>query len=301
LAWDAEWLAVLGLQAEQFPALADYRAYRQGLADSYRQRWPALADVPFYLAVGDGAAANVGSGAVTVSQAALTIGTTAALRRIIPQANEDALPSIPPGLWAYRVGIQQHLIGGATNEGGNIYQWASQTLALGDLAQAEAALASCTPGAHGLTFLPLLGGERSPGWRAEARGTLTGVNLMTTPLDILQAALEGVALRLRLLLAQLTQLGPVEQVYAGGGALMGSPAWAGMLCHALQQSLTLLDEPEVTARGVAILILQDLKGESWSAPAPMVGQILQPDPTQAELWAALEANQKALYHDLLGK
>ena len=47
------------------------------------------------------------------------------------------------------------------------------------------------PREHGLTFLPLLGGERSPGWNGRARGALSGLTFETTPEDVLRAALEG--------------------------------------------------------------------------------------------------------------
>ena len=50
------------------------------LAPTYAARWPALANVPFCLAVGDGAAANVGEGCSAPGATALTVGTTGAVR-----------------------------------------------------------------------------------------------------------------------------------------------------------------------------------------------------------------------------
>ena len=78
LIWDAEWLDFLELSPEKFPPLVDYDAPQQGLLPNYTARWGALRDVPFFLAIGDGAAANVGLGAVKTGQIALTVGTTAA-------------------------------------------------------------------------------------------------------------------------------------------------------------------------------------------------------------------------------
>ena len=46
-----------------------------------------------------------------------------------------------------------------------------------------------------ISFLPFLGGERSTGWNPEARGTIHGLTFETTPLDVRQAAFEGVAFR----------------------------------------------------------------------------------------------------------
>jgi sugar (pentulose or hexulose) kinase len=47
-------------------------------------------------------------------------------------------------------------------------------------------LARMEPDAHGLTVLPFIAGERSPGWAAEAALTLHGVELQTKPADIAQ-------------------------------------------------------------------------------------------------------------------
>ncbi|MBZ0310020.1 MAG: carbohydrate kinase, partial [Anaerolineae bacterium] len=202
LNWDEEWLAVLGLDEKKLPALTDYTNFQSGLRPEYVLRWPALKNVPFYLPVGDGAAANVGSGAVTPSHLALTVGTTAALRLI----SDDQLPAVPAGLWSYRVARPLHLIGGATTEGGNIFSWVRETLNLTDIPALEAEITQRPADAHGLTFLPLLAGERSPGWSIQASGAVVGLRLSTAPVDILQAALEGVALRLALIADQLRPL-----------------------------------------------------------------------------------------------
>ncbi len=197
LTWDSDMLTALEMDAGKLPKLADYKQFQQGLTPVYAERWPALKDVPFCLAVGDGAAANIGSGCAQPSHIALTVGTTAALRMV----TDESLPRVPDGLWSYRVDAQHQLIGGATSEGGNIFQWVRQTLKLGESAENE--LASRKPNSHGLTFLPLLAGERSPGWAAHATGSIVGLRLSTTPVDILQAALEGVALRLSLIADQI--------------------------------------------------------------------------------------------------
>lgn len=288
LDWDESWLALLGLSHEQFPPLADATEVQVGLGDTYAARWPALRDVPFLLALGDGAAANIGSGATTADTLALTIGTTAALRRIV----NGAPPPVPEGLWAYRATQDRHLIGGATTEGGNLYQWAQDTLNLPDDDVLEAALLTHEPGAHGLTLLPLLAGERSPGWWAQANGIVTGLRLGTTPTDILQALMEAVAMRLAII-AQ--QLGSAQRVYAGGGALHRSAAWSQMLADALDVPLHLLATPEVTARGAAMLAMNVLDGirlEDFPVP---VKTIYEPRAAYRQQWRDMQHAQQQLY------
>ena len=94
---------------------------------------------------------------------------------------------------------------------------------------------------HGLTVLPLFAGERSPGWRGDATGTIHGIRLSTTPLDMVHALLESVALRLAIVAQQLELVDDVK-IMASGGALTRSTAWAQIIADALQRQLYLLDE-----------------------------------------------------------
>lgn len=289
LEWNARILEALNLDASRLPALGDFGDMRQGLTAAYAERWPALRDVPFCLAVGDGAAANIGSGCADASRVALTVGTTAALRAV----SNDILPRVPDGLWGYRVDAPHHLIGGATSEGGNIFQWAKATLRLGDDEALEAELMRSIPDGHGLTFLPLLAGERSPGWAVQATGAIHGLRLSTTPLDLLQAALEGVALRLALIYEQLASVIPADaQVIAGGGALYASPAWTHMIANTLNRPLHIIYEPEITARGTAILAYYALGQCKLTDFPPDVGSVIEPNPEAAA--ALLEARERQL-------
>jgi len=291
LTWDGNWRDQLNLEKDALPPLSDYAPPLRGLSAAYARRWPALADLPFFLAVGDGAAANVGSGAGEHGSVALTIGTTAAMRTVSTQA----LPPVPDGLWSYRIDQQRHLIGGATSEGGNVFEWAQKTLRLPDAAVLEETLRRTEPGAHGLTLLPLLAGERSPGWWSQATGAIAGLRLTTTPLHILQAALEGVALRLAIVSDQLDAEG---EVMASGGGLGASPAWAQIITDALDRPLNLLATSEVTARGVAILMLTALDGRAITEFDAEITERLTPDPQRAARLRELRTQQQALYHAL---
>lgn len=291
LDWDDEWLRVLNLPRAAFPALADTSTTCSGLLLAYAARWPALRNVPFFLTVGDGAAANVGSGCVAPGQIALSLGTTAALRVV----SAEPLPSVPCGLWSYRVNAGLHLIGGATSEGGSIFAWARTTLALP--ADAEQQLAGRAPDVHGLTFLPLLAGERSPGWAVNAAGTVHGLRLSTSPLDVLQAALEGVALRLAVI---ADQLGGSGAVTASGGALEASPAWAQMIANALDRPLQFAGEAEITARGTAILALSALDRRPLTDfPLPITA-LVEPQAEAVAVLRAARVRQAELYAKFYG-
>lgn len=265
LCWDAEWLAQLPVTESHLSPLIDVDQPLHGLRDEWASRWPALRDVPWFPAIGDGAAANLGSGCGALQpreqpRVALTVGTTGAMRMVV-DAERAAETNVPDGLWLYRIDAQRALLGGATTEGGNLYAWLRQTLQLPDAAEIEAEVGRRPPAAHGLTVLPFIAGERAPGWDDDARASLLGFTLHTTPLDILQAGLESVAYRFALIYQRIiSSLAPTmeTQIIASGGAILSSPAWLQIMADVLNQPVVSLEEQEITARGLALLALQQL-------------------------------------------
>jgi gluconokinase len=291
LAWDTLWLDLLGLNADQLPPLAEYNSPLVGLSKPFDARWPALAEATFYLAVGDGAAANIGSGAISEGDLALTVGTSAAVRQL-----RLGMPAtIAPALWCYRLSAQYSLYGGATSEGGNLMAWAQQMFNGLPQGQAlEAALAARPPDRHGLTVVPTFWGERSPAWRPNALGAFYGLHGGHTALEITQALMESLALRL----ARIVEaMGPLRgQVYAGGGALARSAVWAQMIADALNHPLQMVAIDEVTARGLLLLIGQaDRPSLSLDdLPPPPISTVIRPRPDAVALLQTAKHRQIAL-------
>ena len=299
LEWDAGLMEHLSLTADDLPPLDDYSSGQRGLAPDYANRWPALADVPFFLSIGDGAGANVGSGCVSAESVALTVGTSGAMRMLVP----DAAPKIPEGLWGYRLG-DSTLIGGSLTDGGSVYAWARETLNLPkDDVKIEGLLQSLPPGAHGLSLLPLFSGERSPGWAADASGVISGLRMSTMPIHILQAALEAVAYRFDLVWRLLLPYVSYNcRVIASGGALTRSPYWLQVMADVLGRTVTVCVEDEATSRGTAILALASLG--LWSrldAVPAALGDTFEPNPRRTELYRKLAKEQQMLYARVIAK
>jgi gluconokinase len=253
LAWDPETLAAAGIDERQLFPLRDRDDGRRTLRAPWARRWPALAGSTWFPALGDGATGTVGSDCLDPRRIALNVGTSAALRFVA----EEPLAA-PRGLWSYRVDRRRALVGGATSEGGNVHAWLRSVLHLPGDDEVEAALARMEPDTHGLTVLPFLAGERSPGWRSERRAAISGLSLDTTAVEIVRAGLEAVALRLAAVYELLAPLAaPAHTLIASGGALR-SRAWAQMIADALGRPLALSSEEEATSRGCALLALQSL-------------------------------------------
>src|SRR5205085_755803 len=87
----------------------------------YAGRWPALRDVPWYPCAADGVTGNLGSGCSTPEDVAVQVGTSSAMRAVVP----GTPPTVPEGLWCYRVDRENALLGGAVSEGGNVPGWTS--------------------------------------------------------------------------------------------------------------------------------------------------------------------------------
>ena len=261
-AWDGELLAALGLDPERLSRVSD---------EAVDGWYPALLD---------GACSNLGTGCVTRGQAALMVGTSGAFRTVY----ESDRPQPRPGLFLHWVDGRRVVEGGSLSDGGSLSHWLDQTLA-----GADGSLADRDPASHGLTWLALLGGERSPGWHRHAKGVINGLTFETTPLDLRQAALEGVAFRF----AEVAELMPeVEEVVATGGALLRDPDWLQIMADALAQPITVSGVAEGSLRGAAVVALERL-GET-PPPAP-VARVVQPRLDRADAYRAARERQRRLY------
>ncbi|HEU5432272.1 MAG TPA: FGGY-family carbohydrate kinase, partial [Thermomicrobiales bacterium] len=132
--------------------------------------------------------------------------------------------------------------------------------------------------------LPLLSpaGERAPFVDPAARGQFIGLSLATTRDDLLRAVCEGIAYAARHCL-EAAGLAPDGQVYLSGGG-MRSAVWQRILADVLQRPLLLARQPEVGARGAAMMALEAVGAgydrDAWTRPDGVV----EPDRALAGLY-----------------
>jgi gluconokinase len=299
LEWDGELLQACDVAPDQLGSIAAGHAQGSlpGRAVPAAARWPSLRDALWRAPVGDGACANIGSGCTGADRAALSIGTSAALR--VMTAGPWTPP--PPGLWRYRVDPARSLLGGAISNGGLVRGWLENVLRLpAQGAELDALLEARQPAVHGLAFLPFLAGERSPDWPLDAVASVSGVRLATSALDLLQAGMEAVAYRLALLRERLRHALPgVREIVASGGALHASPAWASLLADTFGDPVRVTADPETSSRGAALLALE-AAGQATVEDAPdPASSPVPPDAERHRLHAAALARHRRL-ESLLG-
>ena len=256
LEWDEGILQVLPLERDQLSPLIDLDRPLSGLRQAFAGRWPDLSRIPWVAAVGDGACSNVGSGCCTPDRLALMVGTSGAMRVM----GKTEKPPVPRGLWCYRANRSRFVMGGSLSNGGLLFEWMTETLRLErDPEAVERQLAEMEPDSHGLTLLPFLAGERSPGWQSKARAAVTGLSLHTRPIEILRASLESVAYRFAKIARLLEPVVPRDrEIVASGGALLQSPAWMQIMADVLGQPVVASAVKEASSRGAALLALEAL-------------------------------------------
>jgi gluconokinase len=263
--WDPELLDLTQVREEQLPVLSE----------EPQDRW--------YPALMDAACSNLGAGCVGKQRGALMVGTSAALRLLY----ETESPQPRPGLFLYRLDERRVLEGGALSDGGNLHAWLEKTLTEG-----KGSVLDRGPADHGLVFLPFLGGERSTGWDPTKRGTIHGLTFDTTPLDIRQAALEGVAFRFAAIADLLPEL---EEVVATGGGLLGDREWTQLIADALARPVTASLVEEASLRGAAAATLERLGCQTGEAP---LGEVFHPREARADEYRSARERQQRLYEEL---
>jgi gluconokinase len=287
--YDPEMLAALPVSHEQFAEVAELDRPATGTT-----QWPELQGIPWFPALGDGACDNIGSGCTTRDRFALMVGTSGAMRAVFAADHVE----IPDGLFCYRVDPNRFVLGGALSNGGEVFAWMKRALRLPESNEAiEQQLAALPPARHGLTILPLFAGERSTGWRPDARAAIAGLGAGTSPIEILQAALESVALRFRNVYELMeSSIGVPRDIVASGSALLHSPVWTQMMADTLSHAIIQCVEPEATSRGAALIALERL-GVTGNAPA-QCGSLIQPIEKNSVLYMAELERQRRLYGKL---
>ncbi|MEQ4299830.1 FGGY family carbohydrate kinase [Plantactinospora sp. B6F1] len=262
LDWDPEASELAGVRPGELPTLAPL-AWHGRLRSEYARRWPALRAARWAPPSGDGAASNVGCGCYDSRRAAVTVGTSAAVRLVqrVPAGVE--LPPLPEQLWRYRVDHEHVVTGTAFSGGGNLYAWARREMRLPEGPALDRALARLPPG-DGVPADPRLGGDRPPGLGPAGSGALAGLGFNTTAVDILAGLMGALCLQVAQVVTMIeSTLDKSVQVVLGGGAVAASGWWRRSFSVALApREVRHVRNPEIGAVGAALVAIGRLDGAS---------------------------------------
>ncbi|KAA2262225.1 gluconokinase [Solihabitans fulvus] len=295
LAWHPDALEVARIRAEQLPELLEPTAVLD-LSAEVAERVGLPAGLPVVAGGGDGPLANLGVGAVTPGTAALSLGTSGALRvtRDRPGIDDRGRVfcyAIADGLW---------VLGGAVSNGGVVAQWAADTFGV-EVADLLAEAEEVPTGAGGLLALPYLLGERAPWWDPDPRASLIGLRREHGRAEIARAMVEGVGQQLAMVLDAVLDAGvEVHTVRVTGGAFR-SALWADVLAAALGRELELAEDSEGSGVGAALLGWRALGVlDSLAEVAELVTptRVIVPDPAAVTTLARTRPLVERAYHAL---
>ena len=244
-----------------------------------RKELQFLDGIHFIIGASDGCLANIGGFATKPQTAALTIGTSGAVRICTgsPITEPDAM------LFNYLLDEQTFVCGGPVSNGGNVAEWVLQHFLQSGKPEQEdydrlfARIEKIPAGSEGLLFLPYLHGERAPVWDASASASFFGIRHQHSQDHFLRAAIEGVCYALCHILHFLEkESGAIKQLHVSGG-FIHSRQWMQILADVTGKRLCLIQSEDASAAGAALLGMKLL---GWTDPAKkwLAGsRFLQPD------------------------
>tara|TARA_R110000868_G_scaffold332387_1_gene593418 strand:+ start:3150 stop:4577 length:1428 start_codon:yes stop_codon:yes gene_type:complete len=243
LEWDIDILKFLGLHSNQLSKIVKPTHNCKGLNDDWL----------YIIGGGDGALANLGTGAMEPGKVALTIGTSGAVRLPIDKPFIDSQMRTQ----CYHLIDNQYLTLGAVSNGAIVLQWLKESiLKTEDSFETlfEQAV-NITAGSDGLLFVPYLLGERAPIWDASAKGTLLGINIIHTQAHFIRATMEGILFGLLNILEILVPDKKIREQHTimASGGFAKSDFWLQMTADIFQMEVRIAQTVEASAWGAVLI------------------------------------------------
>ncbi|MGH2407643.1 MAG: xylulokinase [Candidatus Limnocylindrales bacterium] len=248
--WDREVCRELGIAPELLPDVVPATAIAGGISTAVARQTGLLAGTPVAVGSGDVAASQVGSGAVRVGDAHVSLGTAVYFGVTLAEPADD------PGRW---LGVLGHMDPGAwilwleIATGGGALGWLASsigTMVAGrpvDYGDVDRMVAGCAGEMDDLLFAPWLSGERVPVFDDRVRAAFVGIGLNHGPAHLFRAVMEGVAYQMRWALEYGEAFGqPLEEIRAVGGGGIGE-VWTQIIADTLDRPIKVIRQPQDAA------------------------------------------------------
>jgi gluconokinase len=303
LAWNDNALSLAELTKEQLSQPVSTTHKRQGINHEVATQSGISVDIPFIIGASDGCMANLGSFAIEPGTAALTIGTSGAIRvgNTKPTFNFEAMS------FNYRLDEETFISGGPINNGGGVLKWYIQNFlkielnSPGDYTTILGEIDKVPAGAAGLLFLPYLLGERAPIWNSNACGVFFGINGQHQQGHFTRAVVEGITMALFHVANELENSGlSIHQVNVSGG-FVHSKTWLQILADIFNKKVCLINPEDASALGAAYMGLKSLGLiKSYDQLKPQHITTFTPNNEQHKIYEKSFLRYKMLYTSLRG-
>jgi gluconokinase len=299
--WNDEALALTDITPSKLSRPVNTTYYRNDIRPEVITLTGVNADTPFVIGASDGACANLGSHTTGPDVAALTIGTSGAVRVTSPKPvyNYGAM------VFNYLLDEQTYVCGGAVNNGGIAVNWLlknflqKENITGADYDALFKEIATVPAGSNGLIFLPYLYGERAPLWDTKTSGTFFNIKPVHTRSHFLRAGLEGICFALNDVLKTLEDAsGDIRQINISGG-FTSSAVWTQILADITGKRLAVLQSEDSSALGAIYLAARVLYPESYEGLTRVEQQdFIEPNTANHEVYGRVFPVFKKLYGDL---
>lgn len=254
LTWSKTALEITGIDENRLSRIVPVTHTETMLTEKY-SRFFGMDKVPFIIGSSDGCLANIGSGVFHERMAAITIGTSGAIRTTLsaPVLNEE------PVLFCYPVLENLYIKGGAINNGGKALQWFAEHFLKGEMVSSDLfskaieLAGEVSPGSEGLLFLPYLQGERAPVWNGNARGVFFGIHSNHGRSHFARAVLEGIGYAMYDVFCELNQPDDFIDALLASGGFVQSPFWVQLIADIFDKKIVVNNVSDASATGAAVL------------------------------------------------
>ncbi len=259
-AWSTNALEIAGISSDKLSTLRPTNYYRSDHSPVSAEEIRIAQNTTFMIGASDGCFANLGSFATTPGIAALTIGTSSAIRVSSnkPVYNFEAMT------FNYVLDDTTFVCGGPSNNGGVALKWFAETFLqkpLNSVADYESILKclyETSPGADGVLFLPYIFGERAPIWNSDSCGVFFGVKGTHTQQHFTRAVIEGISMALLDIGNQMLAGGTVINQINVSGGFVKSTAWLQILADMFNKRICLINSDDASAVGAAYMAMKTL-------------------------------------------
>jgi glycerol kinase len=239
--WDPDLCALFGVPIDCLPAI--------GPTSGDLGRLPGGARL--HASIVDQQAALFGHGCRKPGATKVTFGTGAFVQCLTGALVRPELPGpLPTVAWQRQGEPVTYALDGGVYAAGSAVNWA-EGLGLFQTFDEISAFARLAAIDRGIAFVPALAGLGCPHWSRAARGAWLGLSLSDGKADLMQALLEGIALRTAEVLAAMDALHPFHGSVSVDGGLSRNAYFVDFLSGVAGHDFFLPDETEQTAAGLA--------------------------------------------------
>ena len=307
--WSEEIVEASGVDYDKLPEIVESVQYIGNVTEKAAKETGLSTDTKVIMGAGDGVAANVGAGCVEPGKAYCCMGTSAWVAGTSEKPVLDANRRIV--CWAHAV-PGMYSPNGTMQYAGGSYKWMKEVICHEEIRMAEEQgcspydiinerIASCSPGAEGLLFLPYLMGERAPRWNPDAKGVFFGLTASSSREQILRSVLEGIVMNLGICLDILRQQTPVDELLLIGGAARSSQ-WQKAIADIFRVPVLVPQYlEEANSMGAAVIAgVGSGLFEDFSAIDRFIKiqQRMEPNETDMKVYEALRPKFDAVYEAL---